>query len=158
MLEADLDRVAEIARIAFPHHSEGRPLFANRLALAPQGCFVLADGSEPAMGYAVSYPWRRDSAPSLNTLIEAIPEGADVIYLHDLAIHPDARGVGATRAIVERLIEQARDQGWPALTLVAVNDAVAFWSRYGFAVRETPEMTAKLLSYGPDARYMVRAL
>jgi GNAT superfamily N-acetyltransferase len=75
------------------------------------------------MGYAISYPWRIDSAPPLNALIDEIPADADVIYLHDLALHPEARGTGATREIVERLADQARSRGWPAMTLVAVNDA-----------------------------------
>lgn len=157
MTDADLDAVAAIAVVAFPDHFEGRPLFANRLALAAQGCFVLARG-EAVLGYAVAYPWRANAAPALNTLMDAIPADADVLYLHDLALHPQARGTGATREIVERLAEQARGRGWPAMALVAVNDAVGFWTRHGFAVRQTPEMAAKLASYGADARYMVRTL
>ena len=158
MAESDLDAVAAIALVSFPDHFEGRPMFANRLALAAQGCFVLAGDDGQAMGYAVSYPWRIDSAPPVNSLIEAIPEDADVIYLHDLALHPDARGGGATRAIVEQLADQARSRGWPAIALVAVNDAVGFWTKQGFEVRENAAVRTKLASYGPDARYMVRRL
>lgn len=158
MTEGDLDAVADIALVSFPDHFEGRPMFANRLSLAAQGCFVLAEGDGEPMGYAVSYPWRIDSAPPVNTLIEAIPADADVIYLHDLALSPDVRGGGATRAIVEQLADQARSRGWPAIALVAVNDAVGFWEKQGFAVRENPAVCAKLVSYGPDARYMMRPL
>lgn len=158
MSEADLDAVAAIALVSFPDHFEGRPMFANRLALAAQGCFVLAEDDGEALGYAVSYPWRIDSAPPVNSLIEAIPEDADVIYLHDLALHPDARRGGATRAIVELLADQARSRGWPAIALVAVNDAVRFWTKQGFEVRENAAVAAKLVSYGPDARYMIREL
>jgi GNAT superfamily N-acetyltransferase len=158
MTEADLDAVAAIALISFPDHFEGRPMFANRLALAAQGCFVLApEGGEP-LAYAVSYPWRIDSAPPLNTLIEAIPEEAEVIYLHDLALHPSVRGRGATGEIVERLADQARSRGWPAIALVAVNDATGFWARHGFAVRESEAISRKLAGYGSDARYMIRPL
>jgi GNAT superfamily N-acetyltransferase len=158
MIEADLNGVATIAVIAFPDHFEGQPMFANRLALAAQGCFVLADGDAEPMGYAISYPWRIDSAPPLNTLIEAIPTDADVIYLHDLALDPGARGTGATREIVERLADQARAKGWPAIALVAVNDAAGFWAKHGFTVRESAAVADKLASYGSDARYMIRPL
>ncbi len=158
MTAADLDAVAAIAVIGFPDHFEGRDCFENRLMLNPSGCFVLADGSGEPKGYMVAYPWRTDSAPALNTLIEVIPKDAAVMYLHDLALHPEARGGGYPRAVVEQLASSARAAGWPALALVAVNDAAPFWARHGFVVRETPEMAAKLTSYGSDARYMVRRL
>ena len=158
MTAADLDAVADIAAIGFPDHFEARDCFGNRLALNPEGCFVLAGGAGEPRGYLVAYPWRADSAPALNTLIGALPADASVMYLHDLALHPDVRGGGWSREIVERLADQARDDGWPALALVAVNDAAPFWERRGFAVVDSPAMTAKLASYGPDARYMVRGL
>ena len=158
MTAADLNAVAAIAVIGFPDHFEGRDLFENRLALNPSGCFVLADGAGEPRGYMVAYPWRTDSAPALNTLIEAIPDDATVMYLHDLALHPDARGGGYPAAVVEQLADSARQAGWPAVALVAVNDAAPFWARHGFVVRETPELVAKLASYGSDARYMMRQL
>ena len=164
MTEADLDAVAAIARIGFPDHFEGRPMFANRLALAPEGCFVLnaGDGANAAagrpIGYLIAYPWLADTAPPLNTLIEAIPAEASVMYLHDLCLHPEARGLGATAEIVERLADQARAQGWPAIGLVAVNDATGFWARHGFGVRESEAISKKLAGYGSDARYMIRPL
>lgn len=153
----DLDAVVEIARLSFPDHPEDRACFQNRLALYPRGCFVLADEG-PAAGYLIAYPWRADAAPALNTVIEGLPADAAVIYLHDLALHPDARGTGASGAIVERLAEQAAEDGWPAVALVAVNAAAGFWARHGFDVRRPENMDAKLASYGPEARYMVRPL
>lgn len=158
MTAADLDAVAAIALIGFPDHFEGRDCFENRLALNPSGCFVLAEGGGAPKGYLVAYPWRADAAPTLNTLIEAIPEDAAVMYLHDLALHPDARGGGHTGVVVERLAAEARAAGWPAVTLVAVNAAAPFWARHGFEVRDPPGMAGKLASYGGDARYMVRSL
>ena len=119
---------------------------------------MLAEGEGPPRGYLVAYPWRRDSAPALNSLIGAIPDDAGLLYLHDLALHPDARGQGRSRPIVERLAAGAKAAGWPALALVAVNDAAPFWEGLGFTAVETPEMAAKLASYGPGARYMLRRL
>jgi len=156
MTTADLDRVAEIARIGFPNHFEGRPLFANRLSLNPAGCFVL-ETPEGLEGYLVAYPWTKDAAPRLNTLIEAIPADAGVIYLHDLALTPAVRGQGWSKPAVRAVVDLAKADGWATIALVAVNDAVDFWRGHGFEVRQTPEMADKLASYGPDARYMTRS-
>jgi GNAT superfamily N-acetyltransferase len=158
MTAGDLDGVVEVAAIGFPDHFEGRDCFENRLGLNPSGCFVLSAEGGPVRGYMVAYPWRREAAPALNTLIDALPEDAEVMYLHDLALHPEARGGGHARPVVEALADQARAQGWRELALVAVNDAAPFWGRHGFNVHETPAMAAKLASYGDDARYMLRTL
>ena len=158
MTADDLDAVADIGAVGFPDHFEGRDCFENRLALNPSGCFILAETDGPPQGYLIAYPWTADAAPALNTLINAIPADAAVMYLHDLALDPAVRGGGWSRPIVERLAKDARAAGWPALALVAVNDAAPFWERHGFAVIGAPAMAAKLAGYGADARYMVRAL
>lgn len=158
MTPADLDGVVEVARIAFPDHFEDRACFANRLALHPAGCFSLAEPDGSIRGYLVGYPWRGTAAPALNTLIDALPSDPDRLYLHDLALKPEARGGGRTRAAVEALADHARALGLPLMALVAVNDAVRFWEGQGFAVVDAPDIRAKLASYGPDARYMERSL
>lgn len=158
MTPDDLDRVVEIARIAFPNHPESRACFAERLALNPSGCFVLTEGDDPALGYLIAYPWTYGSAPALDTLIGSLPEMADLIYLHDLALAPEARGRKLAEAGVAHLVEAAGAAGWSHITLVAVNDATPFWTRQGFVADDNPEMTRKLASYGDSARYMVRAL
>jgi len=155
MRAKDLDRVAEIAAIGFPDHFEGRECFENRLALSPAGCFVLGTPEE-LEGYLVAYPWRANAAPPLNSRIEAIPTDANVLYLHDLALTPAVRGQGWSRPAVQAVIDLARRDGWTTLALVAVNDATDFWRGHGFEVKHTPEMAAKLASYGSDARYMTR--
>jgi GNAT superfamily N-acetyltransferase len=154
----DIEAVTGVARLSFPDHFEDRACFQNRLALYPRGCFVLAESEGAARGYLIAYPWKAESAPPLNTVIEGLPPQPDLIYLHDLALHPEARGGGVTGAIVERLAEQATEDGWPAIALVAVNDAVGFWSRHGFVEQPAEAMAAKLASYGADARYMLRPL
>lgn len=157
MTGADLDGVVDVARLSFPNHPEDRACFAERLGLNPKGCFVLS-GAVGVRGYAVAYPWRDDAAPALNVLIGAVPEDAGTLYLHDLALHPDARGGGHARPIIEHLAEQAAADGWPSLSLVAVNDAAPFWAAMGFQIVDSPAMSAKLAGYGADARYMVRRL
>jgi len=158
MTTADIDGVVTVARLSFPDHFESRACFESRLALSPAMSFVLAGADDTVRGYLFAYPWKGETAPALNTLIEAIPAEADRIYLHDLALDPAVRGGGHTRSIVERLVDQVRADGWTMMALVAVNDATAFWQRMGFNAVTSPELSAKLASYGDDACYMVREL
>lgn len=158
MTQDDLDGVVEVAALSFPDHPEDRECFANRLQINPEGCFVLADEAGGVKGYLVAYPWVRHAAPALNTLIEAMPENAEVVYLHDLAIHPGLRGGGYTRPVIEALADAAKARGYPLISLVAVNNASAFWARNGFEVQRPDGMAAKLASYGDDACYMERPL
>lgn len=156
MTAADVDGVAAVAQQAFPQHFEERACFEERLALHAPGCFVLQDEADSVKGYLVAYPWRRGDIPPLNALLGAIPEDADILYLHDLALATEARGRGLAGPIVERLAEQARAEGWPGIALVAVNDAAGFWARNGFAVCDSSRTAAQLASYGEGAHYMVR--
>mgnify|MGYP003630751106 CR=1 FL=1 len=158
METADLHGVVAVAAEAFPDHFADRACFAERLSLFPEGCRVLANGFGRVHGYVFAYPWRADAALPLNTLIGAIPNDAAVLYLHDLALSRGARGGGHARSATEAVITLAREGGWHAVTLVAVNGAAPFWARQGFKVADPPGMVEKLASYGPDARYMVRRL
>lgn len=153
----DLDRTAEIALVGFPDHFEGRDCFENRLALFPDGCFVL-DGPDGVLGYLVAYPWLEGSAPALNTRIETLPADADVLYLHDLALDLPARGGGWSGPAMAAVLDLARAHRFAKVALVAVNDAAPFWGRHGFQAAQAAGMAEKLKSYGPDARYMTRAV
>ena len=158
MTAADLDGVIAVAAEAFPNHFEERACYAERLDLYPQGCRVLTDGAGAVHGYVFAYPWTADAAPPLNVLIGGLPADAGVFYLHDLALARPARGGGYAKTAVETVVELARGGGWPALCLVAVNDAAPFWEQHGFEVADPPGMAEKLAGYGADARYMVRRL
>lgn len=153
----DLDGVVAVAAVCFPDHPEDRAVFAERLRLFPAGCFVLAAADGPPLGYLIAHPWIDDSPPPLNTAIGALPPAPAVMYLHDLALSPAARGRGVTAQVVGEVAGIARRLGLATVALVAVNDAAPFWARHGFEIRRTPVLDRKLAGYGPDARYMVRS-
>lgn len=154
MKVTDLDEVVRVARASFPDHFEGRSCFAERLVLYPRGCFTLVV-DRIIEGYLIAYPWIAGSAPPLNSQIHRLPTHPDLIYLHDLALQPGMRGFGYTPAIVDRLVAQARSDGWQQIALVAVNQATAFWQKMGFEVIAKPP---GLTSYGNTGAYMVRQL
>ena len=49
------------------------------------------------------------------------PAQPDLIYLHDLALHPEARGGGVTGAIVERLAEALEKSGVDIVPRIQIN-------------------------------------
>ncbi|MFD1959897.1 GNAT family N-acetyltransferase [Novosphingobium panipatense] len=141
-----------------PDHFEAQGCFEERLALFPQGCFVLASGEE-VRGYLIVYPWPAGAVPPLNSALGGLPDQREAFYLHDLALQDPLRGKGHTRPIVEQAAAMLRAMGGRSLALVSVNDSVPFWRAMGFEpVVPDASLTAKLASYGEDARYMVRAL
>jgi ribosomal protein S18 acetylase RimI-like enzyme len=149
MTAADLDGVVAVAAIAFPDHPESRACFAERLALAPDSCWVLADGRHIA-GYLIAYPWPLGEIPPLDTLLGGLPEAPGAWYLHDLALLPEARGRGHAAQGLALLFTHTD----APIALVSVNDSAAFWAAHGFVT----QASAKLSSYGPHARYMVRSV
>ncbi|MEW4468874.1 GNAT family N-acetyltransferase [Parasphingorhabdus sp. JC815] len=156
MSDKDIDGVMAVAEQAFPDHPEEVAVFKERLALYPAGCFALADPSDTILGYCISYPWELGAIPPLNSPLGTVPKESATLYLHDLALHHDARSQGYTKEILHRLDEKMAQQNGGAIALVSVNSSVPFWESNGFVVQSTPALTKKLESYGADARYMVK--
>lgn len=153
----DLPAVTAIAETVHPDFWEAPEVLAERQRLYPHGASLLELGEKP-VGYVFSHPWRAKTLPALNSMLGAIPDDADTYYLHDLALLPVTRKVGAASRIVTTLEKHARARGFATMSLVAVNKSQGFWERHGFVVTEVPELYAKLLSYEESARYMVKGL
>jgi ribosomal protein S18 acetylase RimI-like enzyme len=157
MAVADLPTVMAVATAVHPDYPEGEAVFAERLALHPSGCLVLA-GGEGLGGYVLSHPWRLGQVPALDSLLGALPDDADTYYIHDLALLPTARGGGAASACVDKLAAHARACGFARIALVAVGNSAGFWRRQGFREAHDEALARKLASYDDAARYMVRDL
>ena len=97
--------------------------------------YVLVDGDEIAAcviandekvdGYSDA-PWQIDSD--------------EVIVLHVLAVHPDHRGKGLARRLVENVIEQERNAGKKALRLDVIENnttAEKLYQKLGFQYIQT---------------------
>jgi len=153
----DFGAVFEIANKVHPGFFEAEAVLAEKFALYGNGCYLLEVSEKPA-GYVLSHPWRRGDLPALDQMLGAIPVDADTYYIHDLALLPLTRGLGAARQIVTALTKHAQVMGYPTMSLVAVNGSVPFWEKQGFVVEERPELAGKLAAYEEAARYMVKAL
>jgi GNAT superfamily N-acetyltransferase len=161
MLPKHLDDVVAVADLVHQDYPEEREIFAERLALFPEGCFVARD-SGPAgavVGYALSHPGIIMQPPPLNCLLGTLPTVPDCLYLHDVALLRTAQGLGLGRSLVRRLSQLAKARAMGPLALTAVNSSVRYWHGHGFDIIEpTPALAEKLRSYSDDAAYMVCAL
>ncbi|MGV3574343.1 MAG: GNAT family N-acetyltransferase [Devosia sp.] len=153
----DLNAVSTIASKVHPGFFEADEVLAEKHALYRNGCYLLEVAEKPA-GYVLSHPWTRGSLPALNALIGALPHQPDTFYIHDLALLPVTRGVGAAGQIVAALTKHAEAMGFPTMSLVAVNGSVPFWEKQGFFAEDHPELMEKLANYEDAARYMVKVL
>lgn len=153
----DLPAVQKIADQVHPGFFEAPEVLGERQRLYRNGCYLLEIGERPA-GYVLSHPWRSGSLPTLNAQLGEIPADPDTYYLHDLALLPVARRVGAASHIVSALIKHASAKGYPSMSLVAVNGSRGFWKRHGFAVQDAPELDDELRSYESAATLMVKPL
>lgn len=157
MSALDLGAVEAIAAVVHKDFYESPAVLAERRRLYANGAHLLEIGERP-VGYVLSHPWRQNAIPALNALLGEIPADADTYYLHDLALLPVARRVGAAQFMLRTLVKHAAARGFPSLSLVAVNGSEPYWARQGFLPRDLPELGGKLTSYAADARYMVRPL
>lgn len=133
MRAEDLPAIKHISDVVHRDYSEEEAVYAERLTLYPEGCFTLERGGA-IVGYIVTHPWHRGLSPALNAYLREIPtENADY-YLHDIALLPEARKQGLGEAALKRTIEHARERGFDAVTLVAVNGAERYWGSQGFVI------------------------
>ncbi|HMB09197.1 GNAT family N-acetyltransferase [Saliniramus sp.] len=151
MAHADLPAVFALSKqvhAAYPEHPE---IARERLALAPQWCRVLAAGAD-LRGYLLAHPWRRGAPPALDSLIGALPDDPDCLYIHDLAIAPQQRGKGDAAVLLASLKREAFAD-FPVIALISTGPATGYWQRQGFArcAIAQPEILA---SYDPQALYM----
>lgn len=152
--------VADIARLSKAHlgpYAEGEAVFAERIRLAPEGCFVLTNGAR-IVGYFCSHPWRRAKPPALHQMLGSIPPEADCWYVHDVAVDDDARGGGAVAEICSQVLASAQANGFRRAMLVVVSGAHGYWQKLGFVDATTEALRLKLKDYGDDAVYMERVL
>jgi GNAT superfamily N-acetyltransferase len=157
MSALDIDAVEAIAAQVHKGFYERPEVLAERVALYPHGAHLLEIGERP-VGYVLSHPWTADAVPALDALLGALPDIPDSYYLHDMALLPVARRVGAGSAMVAALARHAAARGFRQMSLVAVGGSAPFWEKHGFRRRDLPALAGALQTYSGEARYMVRAL
>jgi GNAT superfamily N-acetyltransferase len=153
----DLDAIQHIADRIHPDLSERPEIFTEKLALFAEGCFILAHDAA-IFGYAFAHPWRLKQVPPLDTLLHALPPAPECLFVHDVAVLPEARGHGAAAMLIAILTRIAKKHDLPRLALVSVYGSDVLWSGQGFKPARDKALHAALAPYGESARYMIRRL
>ncbi len=163
MTPADLDAVLALQQRCYGvGFLERREAFAAKLAVTDGlGCcwLVRRDDDGAPLAYAVSLPVCEVTLPALDALHCERPASPTLLYLHDLAVAPEARSLGLASRLLARLTDSARALGLARMGLVAVQGSVPYWQRQGFAepASLTAPLRAKLASFGAEARFMTQS-
>lgn len=152
---ADVEAVLRIqAQCYGQDFLESRDVYARRLAMAGH-CSWAAVRGPLILAYMAAY-WSLPGAVTPFGGDFADYADASVLYLHDMAVSPEAAGQGLAGRMVQAAREQARARGIARTALVSVQGSQAYWEGQGYA-RVNLENAAQqqhLASYGEDAVYM----
>ena len=160
MTPADLDAVLALQQRCYGvSFLEGREAFAAKLAVTAglDCCWMARRAAEP-LAYAVSLPVCEATLPALDAPHCERSAAPTLLYLHDMAVSPQARSLGLAGLLLAQLQQRAQALGLAHLGLVAVQGSVPYWQRQGFAEPAglSPKLAAKLASFGPEARFLCR--
>lgn len=159
MADADLPAVLEIQAICYTELTpESKESLHAKLSASQSTCLI-ASLEGDTVGYLIALPWESSNPPVLNAETCKLPSAPSCLYLHDLAVTPDARQSGAGRALVEAFLTRLLHTGLRRASLVAVQDSAPYWERHGFrVVPQSEPLKAKLSTYGKGVQYMERAI
>ncbi len=149
-MASDATAIAALARAELGDYGEAAQIYAERIALAPEGCWVLTQ-DDAVVGHCISHPWVRRAPPAMHMRLGTLPSNPDCWYLHDVVVAPPARGTKAVERLLPVLNAVAASQAIPILALIAVGGADRYWSRQGFVATN-----GGAEGFGADAIYMER--
>lgn len=160
MAQGDLAAVLAVQHQCYgAEFHEPLEAFSSKWTASPDTCWVAAHQGT-VCAYLVCLPIEQQGLPALHATAFQRSANPDWLYLHDLAIGPEARGSGLAPQLIERALEKASAMALPTAGLIAVQDSCAFWRRFGFEIDTSERLvtTEKLRSFGADAVFMSRAL
>lgn len=153
---ADLDAVLAVQAHCYPPAmQEPGPVVLQRIGVAGPTSLVARDAGGAVCAYVFAFPCRRGYVTPLNAGF-TLPDDADALYVHDLAVAPAALGRGLGKAMVRQLWALAQARGLRHSALVSVQDSLRFWQSLGYL--PAPGDPAALATYPDVAIYMTRAL
>lgn len=157
MREDDLDAVLAVQSACYPASLQepGGVVLARLRAAAPTTLVACADATVCA--YLFAYPSLLGRITPLDApfVPAKLP---DTLYLHDLAVGPQALGRGLGRQLALRLLREAAAHGLRHAALVSVQDTRRFWEGLGFDADAARLPCAALAAYPAGAVYMTRSL
>lgn len=169
MNASDLPAVMALQALCYrPDYLEPIGAFAAKLQGSPGSCWVMestplalpaeAGPMSPLWAYLVALPVDEHTFPALHATRWQAPPAPRWLYLHDMAVHPQARQRHLGPALLQQAQQTAQHRQLQ-LALIAVQGSLPYWQRQGFAPCEpdNPMLQAKVHSFGPDAQFMTRS-
>ncbi len=156
----DFDSIMEIQSLCFSGGlPEQRASLLAKFHASPASCFVIVADDNSVVSYLFAVPWVSHQPPALDQLDCNLPSQANCLYLHDLSVHPKARGHQLGDRLVKVAFAKAKEFGFTQCCLVAVQESKQFWARHGFApVQVNVDLANKISTYGEGAHFMAVVL
>jgi|GEM_PF-2421113 len=130
MTLADLPAIDQVQQASFIEELwEDMSLFQGILDKYDRASFV-AEKRGIVLGYLLTHPSRIDRDDFENGC-EDLNSSEDHLYIHDLCVHPDGRGMGIANLLLSKLEEFAKENGFHKFAGIAVQDAESFWLKQG---------------------------
>ncbi|WP_160162620.1 GNAT family N-acetyltransferase [Hyphomonas neptunium] len=152
--------IAEAVRVqaqAFTEDLRESPeVFADRLSRFGE-YYRVAFMEGRMVGYMIGFPWKLGETLVNNEKFPADLPAPDCFYIHDIAILPEARGAGISKAMLEDAYKTAHRLGFDAVSLVAVGQSGSYWDNAGYVPYTLvgPRKLERIVDiYGPGARLM----
>lgn len=152
---ADLADLMQIQRACYgDDYAESQSVFARRIA-SPAHCSLVVERGGAVLAYLAAYWSVAGKVTPLHGDFEACA-APEVLYLHDMAVHPAHAGQRLADRLLAPLRSLARQRGIRQSALVSVQGTQDYWRRHGYLpqVLCDPAQLQRLASYGEDAVYM----
>lgn len=144
-----IEGVLNIQRHCYPqYYVENKDVFERMIAVYPSGCLGVSFNGI-LTGYVFFHPYYEDKIKPLNHSLR-LDGSEDCMYLHDMAIQSEYRGMGLTRILMDKVDIETRNRKLTIQTLVAVQESHYFWKKYGF------KPVNKIEKYGGSAAYYMK--
>lgn len=116
---------------------------------------TLTGVTERVVAYCLAHPYPSNRVAVLGTVYSASAADTDNLYVHDLAVQSVSSGRGIAQTLLQHVTAVGKSSGYRRMSLVAVQDAAAFWVKMGF----TPSSDVCVdKSYAAAATFMTREL
>lgn len=120
---------------------------------SPKTCAVFTNHKGKVLAYLLAHPWASEIPPKLNE--KTTETCSSTLFIHDLALALEVRGKNIGKELVQNLIHNAKTQRYEKILLVAVQNSVGFWAKFGFLKIPSEEICS---SYGENSQLMMLEL
>ena len=122
---------------------EGAEIFNRFVKSAAAGCWVVVDDAkayDTIVGYMLCMPTLFEECP-LELSAKSLPTSSakNTLYLHDIAVAPEARNRGVAAILQDTAASLARLNELRTITLTAVCGAWDYWLRRGYSTLEADD-------------------